>query len=47
MGTTVTVRLPPGRVGPLPQPQPAAPQSGAAAPVTDRQPPQQRRRGTA
>jgi two-component system cell cycle sensor histidine kinase PleC len=49
MGTTVTVRLPPGRVGPLPQPkpptrQPDSPAAGQAA-VGESQP--QRRRGTA
>jgi two-component system cell cycle sensor histidine kinase PleC len=49
MGTTVTVRLPPGRVGPLPQPkpptrQPDSPAAGQAA-VGGSQP--QRRRGTA
>src|SRR6185295_5409962 len=49
MGTTVTVRLPPGRVGPLPQPkpptrQPDGPAAGAAV-AGESQP--QRRRGTA
>jgi signal transduction histidine kinase len=49
MGTTVTVRLPPGRVGPLPQPKP--PTQRPDSPATDQavasetQP--QRRRGTA
>jgi len=54
MGTTVTVRLPPERVGPLPQPKPSAPAAqqpeapGADPAVAgDSQPPQQRRRGTA
>jgi len=54
MGTTVTIRLPPERVGPPPQPKssaPAVPQPDApgAAPAIagEGQPPQQRRRGTA
>jgi signal transduction histidine kinase len=54
MGTTVTVRLPPERVGPLPQPKPGAPatphlEAPAAEPAVagDSHPPQQRRRGTA
>ena len=49
-GTTVTVRLPPERVGPLPQPKPGTPaaQDAASAPAAaaDSQPPQ-RRRGSA
>jgi signal transduction histidine kinase len=49
-GTTVTVRLPPERVGPLPQPKPSSPaaQDAPAVPaaVADSQPPQ-RRRGSA
>jgi signal transduction histidine kinase len=54
MGTTVTVRLPPERVGPLPQPKPSTPagpqpETLAAEPAVagDSHPPPQRRRGTA
>ena len=48
-GTTVTVRLPPGRVGPLPQPKPPShqPDGPAADRVAGEQQPPQRRRGTA
>jgi signal transduction histidine kinase len=50
MGTAVTVRLPPERVGPLPQPKPTAPQPDpprTTADALEGQPPPQRRRGTA
>jgi len=54
MGTTVTIRLPPERVGPPPQPKSSAPPAqqpdapgGAPASAGDSQPPPQRRRGTA
>jgi signal transduction histidine kinase len=45
-GTTVTVRLPPQRVGPLPS-GPTAQQPDASTAVAGSPPPQQRRRGTA
>jgi signal transduction histidine kinase len=48
-GTIVTVRLPPGRVGPLPQPKPPTRQPGgpAAGPAVVEESQPERRRGTA